>query len=121
MNIVVKAVARDWWWPVAWEIWHVEGEKFLIVRESPSNPHACGEKTEVWIEGVGYVALWENETAEPLTLEEVRNFLHSLDGDMDIEVMYPEDLPESPLGRLLMDCMPRQAWSSRYEFRYLSR
>jgi hypothetical protein len=77
------------WWPSAWGF-IIKGERALAVYESPYNPHARGEKRRE--KGLGWeVDLYENQTLEVWTLEELLEFLQTLDEE-DVEVEISEEV-----------------------------
>jgi hypothetical protein len=93
MKVDVLVTFRSWW-PSAWGF-IIKGERVLAVYESPYNPHARGEKRRE--KGFGWeVDLYENQTLEVWTLEELQEFLQELEGDVEVEIseeIYPRLLP----------------------------
>ncbi len=85
-------VVENGWWPVAWGIRFIDNKRVLVIRESPFNPHARGERKKLRVEGI-WIPLYQNQTVAIWTIRELQAFMETLEEDAEVEISEEVDLP----------------------------
>ncbi len=88
--VVDILIVEKGWWPEAWGVRFIDNERVLVIRESPFNPYARGERKKLRVEGLS-VFVYENQTISIWTIRELQAFIATLDEEVEVEIA--EDLP----------------------------
>jgi len=94
MVVDILVVNKDPFWPTAWGVKFLDNCRVLVIYENPFNPHARGEKrVEMVVEGLE-VEVYENQGARVWAINELEEFLKSLDDTYEVEMA--SDLADLP-------------------------